>query len=496
MESAGGDSSEVDHDVLFRAGENYKGESTLGTLRQASDLYEPSENPRQLHAWNGAMQVFESDPAPSNAFLESLNDPAMLASPPTSFSAQLSQTVRVWSDFNAPFYHPKTIFEMSSHTHNDENNRFLTFSRGREVFDELDLINDLVDERIRFFMEEADSPQGFQAIVDTFDGFSGLSAAVLETLAEEYPKKARIVFGLALPDTGGLSNEQQLVQKVNRALTLKCMSEASSLYIPLHIDIRMERLHSRLDMHDLASLLNPRAETKAAALSLSLPVPLPADRSAPLEQVFSISSRGRYEHAWDLTLGTPYDAMDRDALASFSVFRGVAAALQTQELGANELPHTQTQVRKILAQFARDSGPAFAQRCSAVGCSDLICTAVGAYTRGSNSVVAELPFPVHASFPQLFAPTVSAGGLVRDSVADGKEHGAVTQCAVHVRAHTGPALRPLFERAIQSLDISPRDGWLLTAFGSGTRFGLERSDFAAAREDLETLCEAYGGEPE
>ncbi|KAL2911740.1 mtDNA inheritance, partitioning of the mitochondrial organelle [Polyrhizophydium stewartii] len=408
------------------------------------------------------MQVFESDPAPSNAFLESLNDPAMLANPPTSFSAQLSQAVRVWSDFNAPFYHPKTIFELLSHTHNDENNRFLTFSRGREVFDELDMINDLVDERIRFFMEEADSPQGFQAIVDTFDGFSGLSAAVLETLAEEYPKKARIVFGLALPDTGGLSNTSTYAWSGYVAAGLDTLS------LPFRL-----KTDSRLDMHDLASLLNPRAETTAAALSLSLPVPLPADRSAPLEQVFSISSRGRYEHAWDLTLGTPYDAMDRDALASLSVFRGVAAALRTQELGANELPHTQTQVRQILAQFARDSGPAFAQ-----------------------SVVAELPFPVHASFPQLFAPTVTAGGLVHDSVADGKEHDAVTQCAVHVRAHTGPALRPLFERAIQSLDISPRDGWLLTAFGSGTRFGLERSDFAAAREDLETLCEAYGGEPE
>ncbi|KAL2911741.1 mtDNA inheritance, partitioning of the mitochondrial organelle [Polyrhizophydium stewartii] len=38
MEWAGGDSSEVDHDVLFRAGENYKGESTFTPRLVICDL--------------------------------------------------------------------------------------------------------------------------------------------------------------------------------------------------------------------------------------------------------------------------------------------------------------------------------------------------------------------------------------------------------------------------------------------------------------------------
>ena len=48
-------------------------------------------------------------------------------------------------------------------------------------------------------MEECDSPQGFQIFANSHDGFSGVTAAIVERLAEDYPKKARMVFGIIPP---------------------------------------------------------------------------------------------------------------------------------------------------------------------------------------------------------------------------------------------------------------------------------------------------------
>jgi hypothetical protein len=48
-------------------------------------------------------------------------------------------------------------------------------------------------------MEECDSPQGFQIMVNSHDGFSGIGAVAVERLAEDYPKKAQLVFGISPP---------------------------------------------------------------------------------------------------------------------------------------------------------------------------------------------------------------------------------------------------------------------------------------------------------
>ncbi|KAH6582652.1 hypothetical protein BASA61_008436 [Batrachochytrium salamandrivorans] len=520
-------SDEVDYDVLYRTGENYKGELTytprlvvcdlkgsLGTLRQAGELYEPSEGERKAHAWNGKMEVFESEPIQKNQYLKALDDPNSIYRP--TYASDLSRNVKVWSDFNSLYYHPTTIYELTTHTHGDENNRFLLHSRGREVYQELAMDETLMDYRIRAFMEESDNPQGFQVFMDTFDGFSGIAAATIESLSEEYSKKDRVVFGISQPKNAQLPREQQLVQNINQALTLKCMSEYSNLYIPMrtansadyesgrwrsnlkrheniyewsgYLAAAIEtatlpfclKTESHIDMHDLAGLLNPHSSTSVAALSFGFPLAPPVFRDIPISSIFNtVGKSHKFEGAWDLTLGTPYDLMDPTTPRSFSVFRGLASVLQSQRPSSEgNPPYTSTQITEELTNFIKSNGPMFAK-----------------------STILQTPFLVNPSFPQMFGPRITSTGLAvnvsskeaEEQMNQEKNASPVTvlQCATYARFHSGPCLRRLFENAATSLHISPLNNWVYSDFATG-QFGLDRSDFAAIREALQDLSDSYG----
>ncbi len=55
-------------------------------------------------------------------------------------------------------------------------------------------------------MEECDSLQGFQLLVDGDDGFGGLGSCLAEELADEFSQKGRIAF-LSSPKTRPLDQE-------------------------------------------------------------------------------------------------------------------------------------------------------------------------------------------------------------------------------------------------------------------------------------------------
>ncbi|KAJ1340284.1 hypothetical protein BSLG_005110 [Batrachochytrium salamandrivorans] len=429
-----------------------------------------SGNPKTSR--NGKMEVFESEPIQKNQYLKALDDPNSIYRP--TYASDLSRNVKVWSDFNSLYYHPTTIYELTTHTHGDENNRFLLHSRGREVYQELAMDETLMDYRIRAFMEESDNPQGFQVFMDTFDGFSGIAAATIESLSEEYSKKTE------------LFSEQQLVQNINQALTLKCMSEYSNLYIPMRTansaDYESGRLktESHIDMHDLAGLLNPHSSTSVAALSFGFPLAPPVFRDIPISSIFNtVGKSHKFEGAWDLTLGTPYDLMDPTTPRSFSVFRGLASVLQSQRPSSEgNPPYTSTQITEELTNFIKSNGPMFAK-----------------------STILQTPFLVNPSFPQMFGPRITSTGLAvnvsskeaEEQMNQEKNASPVTvlQCATYARFHSGPCLRRLFENAATSLHISPLNNWVYSDFATG-QFGLDRSDFAAIREALQDLSDSYG----
>ena len=54
----------------------------------------------------------------------------------------------------------------------------------------------LIEENLRFFIEECDHLQGFQFLTDITGGFGGLGAGLMEILRDEFPKTSIITFAL------------------------------------------------------------------------------------------------------------------------------------------------------------------------------------------------------------------------------------------------------------------------------------------------------------
>jgi hypothetical protein len=136
------------------------------------------------------VQMVQNQEYPKNQFLKDLES----NSTQDTYSQLLSSSVNLWSDFNSITYNPDSIFELPSHSHNDPNNQFALYTTGKAAFK--DMSDTLMDERVRRFMEESDSAQGFQIFADVETGFSGLASSAIESISEEYPKKSIFVYGI------------------------------------------------------------------------------------------------------------------------------------------------------------------------------------------------------------------------------------------------------------------------------------------------------------
>ncbi|KAJ3094330.1 mtDNA inheritance, partitioning of the mitochondrial organelle [Physocladia obscura] len=263
------DPNVVDSSVLIRSGfdadsgvatyaprlviVDLKGTCILGTLKRINQLYE-SEQDSQFVAWNGKVDVRKQEPVEKNEYLTYLDQDDQAdhddnhsdnhnvrlnpqqqkppSNPPTAkqFSKVLDSVVHVWSDFNSMFYHPRSVLELPSYSHNDNVTPFAIFNQGSEIWDsDRDLQEDILDNRIRFFLEECDNPQGIQVLSDVSNGFSGFTASCLESLREDVGKLSITVFGVS-DDCDGVINS---VQNFNEALALANISKSASVYIPL-----------------------------------------------------------------------------------------------------------------------------------------------------------------------------------------------------------------------------------------------------------------------
>lgn len=186
------------------------------------------------------------EPAATNEYIRALDS---FSFKPT-YSDILLKEVNVWSDFNYRFYHPRSLMEISTHTHNDPNNLFSTYTCGQSAFTELNLDFELFEDRLRLFMEDSDLAQGFQIFCDVEDGFSGLGSRIIQEINEEYPKKSCFVFGVPAIALECESPEMKRVKELNKALFMHDMLTIGSLYVPLSAptanDLLIEALSQNL----------------------------------------------------------------------------------------------------------------------------------------------------------------------------------------------------------------------------------------------------------
>ncbi|TPX67932.1 hypothetical protein SpCBS45565_g03456 [Spizellomyces sp. 'palustris'] len=501
------DEPEIQHDVLFRAGSNIHGEETYtprlvlfdlkGTLKKVSPLYEPSNESASYtaHTWGGKVERYAEEPYPKNQFLHHLDEPPPEPTMPLTYADELERKVSVWSDFNKLYYHPKSIVEIPHYLHEDDRNPFSTFTQGLDVFSQPDVKEDVLDERLRFFVEECDSLQGFNLVADAVDGFSGIAASLLEYLRDEFPKKAAITFGIHKPLALEYTQKSRTICSINSALLLEAACRTSSLYIPLFPPTRNDRdpngwskylstdfasiyhwsayLSTAIEttllpvrvkanpihMLDLADVVSGGSARTLAALASSLPFPMP--KHAPFTTVMS-PQNSRIRWMRDLTQQLPYDSIG-DHFGHIAVLRGVAEIAKFQNHEHQQFPTTKSQVQEALDKLFNSPS-----------------------TVGGRSIVLDQAMPVAETFPQFFTEHVDNNGVVDDLAK--RSSGVVTRVATMTHLQISPQLKKLIIDAAQTLT---RISTPITVLYEKGEHGISGEDWRAMREALEELAENY-----
>ncbi|MBN3302388.1 MSTO1 protein, partial [Amia calva] len=267
--------TELRSDVLYREGVTLGGQTTytprliamdlkgsLSSLRQEGSLYETGKEGNSF-TWEGELMTHRETPPTKNTFLQDLDrldrdretvsrtDTGLVFDIPAVPSAgsvametvnvsleraqkryRLEGSVRVWSDFLRVHLHPRTLTIINQYNHEGESSRLEAFGQGEALCSSAALQEDLED-RLHFFVEECDYLQGFQVLCDLQDGFSGLGSGVTELLHDSYGGRGIFTFGLAPVNYPNPSPMKDVYHLINSALGVVNLSNHSSLFCPL-----------------------------------------------------------------------------------------------------------------------------------------------------------------------------------------------------------------------------------------------------------------------
>lgn len=232
--------SEVNHDTLFREGLNARGDVTYtprmllvdlkGSLKQmprsGGDLYGTTDVAGIIRSgdsvlWDAdgqldvhldhkrlkiettsteAPELQQIDDADDDEQIDDQNvaaDSALSAGEnatpsdtagATGKALSFSQTVEAWTDYTHTRYHPRSINIIDSLDHSATVAALDTFSAGAALWRGEQFEDGDFGDRIRQYIEECNSCQAFQVLFDAADGFTGLAAAGMQHLRDEYGK--------------------------------------------------------------------------------------------------------------------------------------------------------------------------------------------------------------------------------------------------------------------------------------------------------------------
>lgn len=403
-----GSSSEINHDVLFREGLTLRNEVTftprlllvdlkgsLKSLQEDSELYTiPCESSNHQN-----VQPIIEPQESQNDFLRDL--PCLSE----RRIYNLENKVNVWSDFLYSRFHPRTVNLIREYQHNNENTPFDIYPLGANLWKREQFCEEFSD-KIRNYIEECNSFQGFHTMCDSNDAFAGLTVSCLEHLNDEYDTKPIVGFPILQPSTNPL-------HLLNLALCFDGLAEHTSLFVPLSSQPpQLNYISPKPDLpyHTSAILaatldtltLNYRLKNspntlidlccdfstngrKAAAASVSLPFPLKAN-----EDFIDCLN------AWDGPLShpvTPCPDVNPDNSLQLVVLRGI--------------PETRLKKPPPLSENQRDF-PAY--RCDSLKEMlkyYLVCTSYG--TKNEVTVCGE-QMMVKTPFPRFFDDKVGKTG--------------------------------------------------------------------------------------
>ncbi|GAB1864451.1 Protein misato [Camponotus japonicus] len=233
--------SEINHDVLYREGENMQKQVTftprlllvdlkgaLGYLSEQGSSYNTADDPDNQLLWDDTkLEITSAELSPKTPFIESLNKSNETVE---TESFNFENDVKSWVDYTLPLFHPRTVTVVKKYLHNCTQQSFNIFMYGRDLWTTEQFSDDFSD-RIRLYVEECDLMQGFQVLMDSTDGFAGLGASCVQHLRDEYGKS--ILTFPCLDFNNAEPSASDLIKIVNTALCWQHIGEYSSLYSPL-----------------------------------------------------------------------------------------------------------------------------------------------------------------------------------------------------------------------------------------------------------------------
>ncbi|XP_012251024.2 protein misato isoform X2 [Athalia rosae] len=499
-------SSEINHDVLYREGENSKKQTTFtprlllidlkgstGHLNERGDLYDSAEDSLipPVELWDPDNYEVTTEPTiPKVPFIQSLEQ-TFANTEPKDFNFE--SDVTVWADYLVPRFHPRTVNIIQEYQHESVDQPFNVYQYGHNLW-QSDQFQDDFTNKIRAYAEESDLMQGFQIIFDSTNGFSGLGSACIEYLQDEFGKST-----IAFPVIDGRSSERSindLVKVLNIALCYQSIGEHSSLFSPLctsqtgwpqkgtHRQFTNLTYKSDLDFHS-SSLLATALDTitlryrqkkypnsamsdlcadlnklgrKATATSLSLPFPMSVDRD--LIDILD-EQQGTL---W--TSLTPNCEISMDKSMQSLVLRGI------KEERLKQQPHN-----------AKEQQKKAAYRCSSIHEMMSLYLACSCHATATYLTDVRTPLTIREPYPNIFNNNVCQNG----DISPWPVNEEIKTVSVMAGLHSGAGLSQMFD-SLHSQASRIKNINKLKAFKDS---GLEQDEFTECLNQLLTYKEAY-----
>ncbi|KAL6513297.1 hypothetical protein OROGR_020783 [Orobanche gracilis] len=470
-------------DVLYRTGETQQGiptytprlvsvdfQGSLGSVSSHGTLYDDvPETSVDTLTWTGPVTTHTTQPLKKNLFLQNLHleENVDLDSSKSHTELQdkdivecLEKGVQYWTDFSKVHYHPQSLYELSGLW--SDVKEFNNYGVGREAFSG-GLHAEEINERLRFFVEECDRPQGFQFIIDNSGGFSGIAGEFLENIADEYTNIPVLLYSVCSPESmrNPGSHKLAISRKLHDAVSFSKLSAFCKLIVPLGLpSLSAGRMSKYLCLED-GKPYHTSAVYASAIHSISLPFRIqPLGPSAQSiytsgavnmkELVQMLAGQGRQNMVTVLDVAMPAPA-----------FTGMQAQ-QSWLWNLQPLtPEIASDVEDMQALEALTIHGAFASGSKIATISEIKDAVESAYTNAvekpkfSHLSIAQCPLPIPLPFPSIFRNLVGQNGELLDDppISNYASRGSleVRSIPMAARLRSTAAVLPFLENRLENL---------------------------------------------
>ncbi|KAL0305092.1 UNVERIFIED_CONTAM: protein misato1, partial [Sesamum angustifolium] len=434
--------------------------------------------------WTGPVTTHTSQPLKKNLFLQSLyleetenvSTSGDCGSRNGDFCPEvqdkdivecLENEVQYWTDFSKVHYHPQSLYELSGLWSDIKD--FNNYGIGREAFSG-GLHAEEINERLRFFVEECDLPQGIQFIIDDSGGFSGVAGEFLENIADEYTNIPLLLYSVRSPYSSLDSTNRKLTlsRKLHDAVSFSKLSTFSKLIVPMGLpSLRTSRMSKYLCLEDQKPY-HSSAVYASAIHSISLPFRMqPLGPSAQLsytcgavdvnELVQMLAGQARQNMVMALDIAMPAPALS-DIQCRQSLLENLHPL--TPEIAENVEDMHALESMTIHGVFWIRSVAHFLPRCKRASLSEVKDAVQTAYStaaerpRFSHLSVAQCPLPIPLPFPSIFGNLVGRHGELSDTpISESASRGSleVHSIPMAARLRSSSCVLPFLENRLENL---------------------------------------------